>query len=81
MCDNRPARAKAFIRDNAFALAGRRNFTPPTQGYALGYVLAGLSGRFCEGAHHLRILYFYLTATSLRFPYHLTTDGLLLEGL
>jgi hypothetical protein len=46
MCDNRPARAKALSRIKAFALAGRRNFTPPTQGYALGYVLAGLSGRF-----------------------------------
>ena len=41
----RPARAKAFIRDNAFALAGRLSHIPHTQGDALGYGLIGLSGR------------------------------------
>ena len=44
----RPARAKAFIRDNAFALAGRLSHIPHTQGDALGYGLIGLSGRLCR---------------------------------
>ncbi|MDY4644558.1 hypothetical protein [Prevotella sp.] len=43
----RPVRAKALII-NAFALTGRfAIFNPYTQGAALGYVLLGLSARFC----------------------------------
>ena len=43
----RPARAKA-LTIKAFALAGRCVIiNPSTQGVALGYVLVGLSARFC----------------------------------
>ena len=46
MCDNRPARAKAFIRDNAFAPAGRWLRTVFTQGDAPGWELFALAGRW-----------------------------------
>ena len=41
----RPVRAKALLLYKAFALSGRRLPARHTQGAALGYELAGLSGR------------------------------------
>ena len=44
----RPVRAKALIGTNAFALSGRCRHVLYTQGAALGYLLAGLSGRLSD---------------------------------
>jgi len=46
MCGCRPERAKALPKHHSFALAGRINPFPTTQGVALGYELVALSGRF-----------------------------------